>query len=65
MGYDYSNDAFDIIIKGGQSNSDGCGVGLVEEPYVPNPRILMMKSDFSIDVACEDFYEGNLRCNRQ
>jgi len=59
MNYDYSNDIFDIIIKGGQSNSEGCGIGPVDKPYEPNPEILMMKNDFSIDIARENYYEGN------
>jgi len=59
MSYDYSNDVFDIIIKGGQSNSEGCGIGPVEKPYEPHPEILMMKNDFYIDVASENYYEGN------
>ena len=59
MDYDYSNDVFDIIIKGGQSNSEGCGIGPVEKPYEPYPEILMMKNDFSIDIARENYYEGN------
>jgi len=59
MNYDYSNDVFDIIIKGGQSNSEGCGIGPVEKPYEPHPEILMMKNDFSIDIARENYYEGN------
>jgi len=50
---------FDIIIQGGQSNSEGCGIGPVEFPYQPCPEILMMKSDLSIDIARENIYEGN------
>jgi len=56
---DYSNVVFDIIIKGGQSNSEGCGIGPVEQPYKPHPDILMMKNDFSVDIARENIYEGN------
>ncbi|MCL2627289.1 MAG: sialate O-acetylesterase [Oscillospiraceae bacterium] len=56
---DYSNEKFDIIIQGGQSNSEGCGIGAVDVPYEPRPEILMMKSDLGIDIARENFYEGN------
>jgi len=50
---------FDIIIQGGQSNSQGCGIGDVKTPYKPHPEILMMKSDLSIEPAKENVFEGN------
>jgi len=53
-------DVFDIIIQGGQSNSQGCGIGPVKNPFKPRPEILMMQSDLSIDIARENQYEGNL-----
>ena len=35
-------DKFDIIIMAGQSNAEGCGLGEVEKPYVPNARIMQL-----------------------
>ena len=58
MLYDFSKDVFDIIIQGGQSNAEGCGVGSVEHPYEPRPEILMMENDFTIMTAREKVW-GN------
>ncbi|MBE7001390.1 MAG: sialate O-acetylesterase [Ruminococcaceae bacterium] len=40
-----ANEAFDIILVGGQSNSSGYGEGPVTKEYIPNERILMMEND--------------------
>jgi len=58
MLYDFSKDAFDIIIQGGQSNSEGCGLGSVEHPFEQRPEILMMENDFTIMTAREKIW-GN------
>jgi len=55
---DFSKDVFDIIIQGGQSNSEGCGIGSVEQPYELQPGILMMENDFSVMTAREKVW-GN------
>jgi len=55
---DFSKDAFDIIIQGGQSNSEGCGIGFAEHPFEPRSEILMMENDFSIMTAREKVW-GN------
>ena len=36
-------DKFDVFIIAGQSNSEGCGLGEVETPYVPNSRIMQLE----------------------
>ena len=36
---DFSNEVFDIIFQGGQSNAEGCGVGPTSDPYVPTDDI--------------------------
>jgi len=56
---DYRKEKFDIIIQGGQSNSEGCGIGPVESPYQPRPEILMMENDFKISMLCEKEWENN------
>ena len=33
---------YDIIIQAGQSNAQGCGVGIVEKEYAEDPRILYL-----------------------
>ena len=43
---DFSKEEFDIIIQAGQSNSEGCGVGDVENPYTPNDSIWYLNNDF-------------------
>jgi len=58
MLHDFSKDNFDIIIQGGQSNSEGCGIGPVEQPYEPHPDIFMMENNFSIMTAREKVW-GN------
>ena len=55
----YKNDLFDIIIQGGQSNSEGCGWGFVTDEYIPNENVLYMTNDFNIAVAEERIWDGN------
>ena len=50
---DFSKEEFDIIIQAGQSNSEGCGVGDVENPYTPNDNIWYLNNDFTISMAQE------------
>ena len=58
MLYDFSKDPLDIIIQGGQSNSEGCGLGPVEHPYEQRPKIMMMENDLTIMTAREKVW-GN------
>ena len=53
----YKNDIFDIIVQGGQSNAEGCGMGPLREFYTPVPDILYMNSDKTISVADERVWE--------
>ena len=55
---DFSAEAFDIIIQAGQSNAQGTAFGDVEDPFVPDPRVLYLQDDFSITQARE-LPEGN------
>ena len=50
---DFSKEHYDIIIQAGQSNSEGCGLGKTDLPYVPNDRVWYMNGDFTISCACE------------
>jgi hypothetical protein len=54
---DFSAEAFDVIIQGGQSNGEGCGLGPVETPYEPRPEILRMDRGFTIDTAREQIWD--------
>jgi len=58
MTMDYSSDVFDIIIQGGQSNSDGTGFGDASVPYVPKETVLYMTGDKRIAVAAERQWDG-------
>lgn len=50
---DFRNEKFDIVIQAGQSNSEGCGLGPTNEPYVESNDILYFLNDFSICIASE------------
>ncbi|MCL2820772.1 MAG: sialate O-acetylesterase [Oscillospiraceae bacterium] len=58
MLYDFSKEKFDIIIQGGQSNAEGCGIGAVPEPFESRGEILMMENDFTVMTAREKVW-GN------
>jgi hypothetical protein len=52
----YKNEIFDIILQGGQSNAEGCGLGPAANEYQPDENILYMtgtQPDFSIGIAEE------------
>ncbi len=55
---DFSKEEFDIIIQAGQSNSEGCGQGDVENPYAANESIWYLNNDFTISMAQERIW-GN------
>ncbi len=46
-----SSDNFDIIILAGQSNASASGLGPTDSPWEENADILMLKNDFSFDLA--------------
>lgn len=41
--------AYDIIIQGGQSNAEGCGLGPVDQEYIPNEDILYLDVERIVD----------------
>ena len=49
----HKNDLFDVIIQGGQSNSEGCGLGPLKVFYTPSENILYMNNDLTISIAEE------------
>lgn len=49
----FSEERFDIIIQGGQSNCEGYGVGDVDNPYQPNENVWYLNQDFTITCAAE------------
>ena len=53
----YRNELFDIIIQGGQSNAEGCGMGPLKEFYTPSENILYLNNDFTVSVADERVWE--------
>ena len=44
---------YDIIIQGGQSNAEGCGVGETENPYIPSADVLYMDVEKQIETTAE------------
>lgn len=60
---DFSQEAFDIIIQAGQSNSDGSAHGPVEHPYEPNSNVWYMNGNFTITEATERVYGNEIRGN--
>ena len=46
-------EAYDIIIQGGQSNSEGSGIGPVEKAYEPSENILYLDVDKTVEVLPE------------
>ena len=50
---DFTKEKFDIIIQAGQSNSEGYGVGPVDEPYQPRDDVWYLNGDFTISPAAE------------
>ena len=61
MLYDFTKDAFDIIIHAGQSNAMGCGRGNTDEPYVPSELVWYLNPDMTITPAAE-IADGNNIC---
>ena len=42
-------DKFDIILLAGQSNAEGCGVGAVENEYIPTPQIMQLDIEKTVE----------------
>ena len=59
----HKNDQFDIIIQGGQSNAEGCGLGPIGEFHVPSANVLYMNNDFTIKIAEERVNENEQKVN--
>ncbi|MDR2570454.1 MAG: sialate O-acetylesterase [Oscillospiraceae bacterium] len=58
---DFRKEKFDIIIQGGQSNSDGTGHGVISNTYTPNDRVWFLNQDFTISIAQERVIENHIR----
>jgi hypothetical protein len=50
---DFSKEKFDIVIQGGQSNSEGSGYGNAPQPYAPDGRVWVLDQNFAISTAQE------------
>ena len=61
--HDFSHDKFDIIIQAGQSNSEGYGFGLTDEPYQPNDRVWYLNQDRTISLAVERVRNNGIQSN--
>lgn len=55
----FANEKFDIILQGGQSNAEGCGMGPVDDEFVPDDEILYFNGDKTITRAEERCWDGN------
>jgi len=60
---DFKNECFDIIIQGGQSNAEGCGIGPTDHPYWPKENVLYYNNDFTISRAREIVSGNNIQSN--
>ena len=56
---DFSKEHYDIIIQAGQSNSEGCGLGKTDLPYVPNDRVWYMNGGILLSHAHVNSVNGN------
>jgi hypothetical protein len=61
MLHDFTKDKFDVIILAGQSNAEGCGLGPVEDPYVPDGRVFHLYPNGTIAQAADDTFYNDLR----
>ena len=58
MENEWKREAFDVVIQAGQSNSEGCGLGPVTDPFVPSPEIWYLNPDLTVSPAQEAVWEG-------
>ena len=55
----FTKEKFDIVIQAGQSNSEGCGIGPLDEPvYSVDGDIMHLTPDFTVTVATVDGLEN-------
>jgi hypothetical protein len=55
---DFGKEIFDVILQGGQSNSEGCGVGKTSLPFIPDERIWYLNNNFTISLATERVWDN-------
>lgn len=60
---DFTKETFDIIVQGGQSNAEGYGVGLVDDPYDPDPNVFYLNSDLIVVPATEKVRGNEIQSN--
>ena len=60
---DFTKEKFDIFIQAGQSNSEGYGFGIIENPYHPNNNVYYLTPDFIIERATERVTENQVQSN--
>ena len=48
--------AYDIVILAGQSNAEGCGVGAVEQEYIPDDRICALRPEMTVEHRPDNVY---------
>ena len=60
---DFGKVPFDIILQAGQSNSEGCGFGAINNPFESDDRIWYLNNDFTISKAVELAVGNNVICN--
>lgn len=60
---DFTKETFDIFIQAGQSNSEGYGLGEVDDPYEPNDQVWYMNGDFTISCAEEKVAGNEIQSN--
>ena len=47
---DFGKEKLDILIQGGQSNAEGCGLGAVAQEYLPSPDVLYLNAPKNVNV---------------
>lgn len=60
---DFTREKFDIIIQAGQSNSEGFGIGSVDNPYWSDERVWYLTKDGIITFACEGVLANEIQGN--
>ena len=60
---DFTKEKFDIIIQAGQSNSEGYGFGLTDNPYTPDGRVWYMNENDTISLAVEKVAFNGIQAN--
>ena len=60
---DFSSEKFDIFIQAGQSNSEGFGLGFVEDPYWVDERVWYLTQDMLFAPASENVMANEIQGN--